>query len=587
MPRREEESTFPPPGGGKEEIRVTHLRPYLLRLSEERGEAAVKALLSSAGLPLGILEDETRWISVSAMLRVLHLLAAALGEDAIGSRGAWMVHPDILGSYVRMLRIAATPEDAFRYLTSNAAENNRAGTFAYEAVSPGVVEIKYTPRPEVETSQADRLLCLARKAEFAAIPRIWGLEEAAVEDLSCLWQGDTCCKYSLRYNFHQRKHLPWATLLGALICGAALALSQSWVAVLIGLFVGAGLGAAVGFLADKVTYQQLRRTFEQNRIAALERGLEQRGQSKDAAGDLSGATLGRKYRILRRIGSGGIGAVYSAEHVALGSRVAIKVLRGAAAIDASEIARLRREAQVQVSIKHPNVVRTLDLDQMPDGSIYVVMELLRGISVAERLQRHGPLTPAFAVPIFVQVCRALSAAHQLGIIHRDLKPANVFICEDDVAKVLDFGMSKFAEADTLTEHGYTLGTPEYMSPEQCIGAPVEPRTDLYALGVLMYEALTGELPIQTRHRRDLLELHQRTVPPSMRERRPDLDLPQALDNVVMSCLGKRAAERPASARDLETLLMGVDLHALPLEYPPGTPWRMSTRNPPSSSSSIS
>jgi len=581
---KEEESTFPPPGGGKEEIRASHLKPYLLRLREERGEGAVKALLSTAGLPSGVLEDETRWISVAAMQRGLRSLAAALGEEAIGSCGPWMVHPEILGSYVRMLRIAATPEDAFRFLTTNAAETNRAGTFSCETMSPGHIEIQYTPRPEVETSQSDRLLCLARRAEFASIPRIWGLEEASVEDLSCLSRGDACCKYSIHYSFQRRKNLPWAVLIGAAICGVALALSQSWVAVLIGVLIGGGLGAVAGFLSDKVADQQVLRTFEQNRISALERGLELRGQTNDHAGDLSGATLGGKYRILRRIGSGGIGAVYAAEHLALGSRVAIKVLRGAAAVDASEIARLRREAQIQVSIKHPNVLRTLDLDQMPDGSIYVVMELLRGVSVSERLQRRGPLAPAFAVPLFVQVCRALSAAHQLGVIHRDLKPANVFICEDDTAKILDFGMSKFAEAETLTEHGYTLGTPEYMSPEQCIGAPVEPRTDLYALGVLMYEALTGELPIQTRHRRDLLELHQRAVPPSMRERRPDLDIPQALDNAVMACLAKRAAERPASARDLETLLLGVNLSGLPMEYPTGTPWRNGGRKTPSASS---
>ncbi|MDX2055697.1 MAG: protein kinase [Polyangiaceae bacterium] len=584
MLRKEEESTFPPPGGGKEEIRASHLKPYLLRLREERGEGAVKALLSTAGLPPGILDDETRWISVAAMQRGLRSLASALGEDAIGSRGPWMVHPEILGGYVRMLRIAATPEDGLRYLATNAAETNRAGTFIYENLEPGHSEVRYTPRPEVETNQSDRLLCLARKAEFASIPRIWGLEDARVEDLACLSQGDVACKYSIHYSFKHRSKLPFFAVGGAAICGIVLALSQSWVAVLIGIAIGAGVGAALGSLSDKVAHQQLIRTFEQNRISALERGLELRGQTKDAAGDLSGSTLGGKYRILRRIGSGGIGAVYAAEHVALGSRVAIKVLRGAAAADASEIARLRREAQVQVSIKHPNVVRTLDLDQMPDGSIYVVMELLRGVSVAERLQRRGPLTPAFAVPIFIQVCRALAAAHQLGVVHRDLKPANVFICEDDSAKVLDFGMSKFAEADTLTEHGYTLGTPEYMSPEQCIGAPVESRTDLYALGVLMYEALTGELPIQTRNRRDLLELHQRTVPPSMRERRPDLDIPQALDNAVMMCLAKRAAERPASARELEGLLLEVDLAGLPLEYPPGTPWRVSSRNAPSSSS---
>src|SRR4029077_8346742 len=121
---------------------------------------------------------------------------------------------------------------------------------------------------------------------------------------------------------------------------------------------------------------------------ALERGLEVRGQFHEPAGDMVGSVLGGKYRILRKIGSGGIGVVYSAEHVAIGTEVAVKVLRGAAAMDASEIARLRREARVQGSIEHPNVVRTLDLDELPDGSIYVVMELLRGNSLATLLKHN-------------------------------------------------------------------------------------------------------------------------------------------------------------------------------------------------------
>src|SRR5690606_27551978 len=150
----------------------------------------------------------------------------------------------------------------------------------------------------------------------------------------------------------------------------------------------------------------------------------------------------------------------------------------------AEIARLRREARVQVSIEHPNVVRGLDLDQLPDGSIFVVMELLEGESLAARLKTKGSPSAEKAVPIFRKVCDALSAAHQLGVVHRDLKPGNVFLCSDGTVKVLDFGMSKFTEAEALTQDGYTLGTPEYMAPEQCIGAPVDARTDLYAFGVL-------------------------------------------------------------------------------------------------------
>src|SRR6185369_616847 len=147
-------------------------------------------------------------------------------------------------------------------------------------------------------------------------------------------------------------------------------------------------------------------------------------------------------------------------------------------------------------------------------------ELLRGNSLASLLKHNGLVAPGFAVPMFLQVCRALWAAHQLGVVHRDLKPGNIFICDDKVVKVLDFGMSKFSEAESLTQDGYTLGTPEYMAPEQCIGAPVDARTDLYALGVMMFEAVTGDLPIRGRNRRELLELHQRAIPRTIIEARP-------------------------------------------------------------------
>ena len=131
-------------------------------------------------------------------------------------------------------------------------------------------------------------------------------------------------------------------------------------------------------------------------------------------------------------------------------------------------------------------------------------------------------------------------------------------------------MSKLASAESLTQAGYTLGTPEYMAPEQCIGAQVEPRTDIYALGVLMYEALTGELPIVAQSRRELLDLHQRQIPTPMRERRPDLPIPEELDQAVMKCLKKRLNERPKSAAQLEQMLAAVPLEGLAMAYPPGT-----------------
>lgn len=569
--------SLPQAGGGKEELRAALLKPYLLRMRDERGEPATRALLSTVGVPIAVLEDETLWLSLAAARRALSAIAVALGDDAIAHRGPWMTHPETLGGYVRMLRVASVPLDAYRYLTANAGETTRVGTFELTEAGRGRALIIYRPRPEAAHEQVDRLLCLARRSELEAVPRIWGLEDAIVEDESCIVQGDECCKYVVRWNPSRRRRVPAGAAASALLCGGAVAASGSWLGAGIACGVGGVLGGAIGALLDRISEERAARVFEKNRIAALERGLELRGQFRVPPGDLTGTILGGKYRIMRKIGSGGIGAVYAAEHIALGSQVAIKVLRGAAAADASEIARLRREAQVQVSIEHPNVVRVFDLDQMPDGSIYVVMELLRGFSLAERLRENGPVAPGEAIPIFRQVCQALDAAHRLGVVHRDLKPGNIFICEDRTVKVLDFGMSKLTGAESLTQDGYTLGTPEYMSPEQCIGAPVDARADVYAFGVLMYEALTGEIPLRGRHRRELLDLHQRTMPQYLRDKRPDLEIPPELDAAVMVCLAKRAAERPATARALDQLLGAVPTEGLLDEYPAGMGRRRNSR----------
>jgi serine/threonine-protein kinase len=390
------------------------------------------------------------------------------------------------------------------------------------------------------------------------LPRLWGLADAELTDPECLARGDTRCTYVVGWSSPaQRKLLPIATLGGAVVGAAAVAVAGSWMASAIAGVIGGAAGAAVGFLQERIKSERASRVLERHRIAALERGLERRGALRAMPGDLVGAVLGGKYRVKQRIGTGGIGTVYAAEHIALGSNVAVKVLRGAAAEDAAEIARLRREAQVQVFVEHPNVVQTLDLDQMPDGSIYVVMELMHGATLGKWLKTLGPLSPTTAIRSFVQVCRALDAAHRLGIVHRDMKPGNIFLCDDGTVKVLDFGMSKLSEAESLTQQGYTLGTPEYMSPEQCVGAILDGRSDLYSLGVVMYEALTGQLPFKANTRRELLKMHQQVEPVKMRDRRPDLHIPRELDHAVLACLRKTPAERPAAAAELEKRLLAA------------------------------
>lgn len=570
--------------GGKEELRASLLKTYLLRLRSEKGERAVQQLLAGSGIDPSVVDNA--WVSRLAARRALRAIAVQLGRDAIRNRGAWVTHPEALGVLVRMMRGSERPVDAYQYLAQNAREATRIGTWDIEQAKDqrglrkdvGSVRMTYRARnggADDSTERADpdgeELLCDARAAELASLPRIWGLQDADVAHESCIARGAEACVYDVSWTAQRSRA---GLLVGAIAAGAAsggmVAVAGGFVAGALAATLGVVLGGGAGFMWDRSRDDRAARVFERNRIAALERGLELRGELEATPGDLTGTVLGGKYRIGRKIGSGGIGVVYAAEHVTLGHEVAVKVLRGAAARDAGEIARLRREAYIQVHIEHPNVVRVLDLDQMPDGSIYVIMERLVGRSLAEKLSRDGVLTAGFAIPVFIDVCRALQAAHKKGVVHRDLKPGNIFLCEEGVAKVLDFGMSKLASAESLTQAGYTLGTPEYMAPEQCIGAQVESRTDIYALGVMMYEALTGELPIIAQHRRELLDLHQRQIPIPMRHRRPDLPIPEALDLAILKCLKKRLNERPKSAAELEQLLAAVPVAGLPKSYPPGT-----------------
>ncbi len=583
--------------GGKEELRASVLKTYLLRLRTEKGDRAVRQLLAGAGIEPSAVDNETGWVSQLAAKRALRAVADLLGRDAIRHRGDWVTHPEALGVLVRMLRAAERPVDAYRYLAQNAREATRVGTWEMDEPAgdkskrPGdVTRVKLTYRwrtdagdepPDRSDAEGEELLCDARAAELASMPRIWGLDDALVQHDSCIAKGADACVYDVRWTTRRsREGLIFGAAGAGIAFGAIVGATGGALSGGIACVLGAALGGAGGFLWDRSREDRASRVFERNRIAALERGLELRGELGATPGDLAGTVLGGKYRIGRKIGSGGIGVVYAAEHVTLGHEVAVKVLRGAAARDGGEIARLRREAYIQVHVEHPNVVRVMDLDQMPDGSIYVVMERLVGRSLADKLARDGLIAPGLAIPVYIDVCRALHAAHKKGVVHRDLKPGNIFLCDDGISKVLDFGMSKLATAESLTQTGYTLGTPEYMAPEQCIGAQVEPRTDIYALGVMMYEALTGELPIVAANRRELLDLHQRQIPTPMRLRRPDLPIPEALDAAVMKCLKKRLNERPRSAAELEQLLAAVPREGLPTSYPPGTSRRAPSNKKP-------
>jgi serine/threonine protein kinase len=238
--------------------------------------------------------------------------------------------------------------------------------------------------------------------------------------------------------------------------------------------------------------------------------------------------------------------------LALERDVAVKLTRAAPSAEPAAAGRFLREVKSAAKIRHEHVVEVFDVGEDEGGDLFYVMELLEGEPLSRRLQREGRLSPASAVHIAAQVCAALDAAHQGGVIHRDLKPANVMLLrrgrDDAFVKLIDFGISKTAEAHTMpTRTGEILGTIGYMAPEQIKGDSVDARTDLYALGVMLYRALTGTNVFEDRGLPAAVHDHLETAPMKLRERAPEAGIPPALDAAVLRCLAKRPADRFASA----------------------------------------
>ena len=274
-------------------------------------------------------------------------------------------------------------------------------------------------------------------------------------------------------------------------------------------------------------------------------------------------TLAGRYKVTRKIGEGGMGAVYEAQHLAIGKRVAVKVLLEKYAEKQDIVARLQQEARLASSIGHPNIVDINDIDQTDDDRTFVVMEFLEGESLAQMIHRDGPLDPPRLIAIAAQVADALAAAHEKGIVHRDVKPENVFITQrggHDFVKVVDFGISKAMkpqhvegepESPRLTQTGMVLGTPLYMSPEQARGEDdLDHRIDVYALGVIMYEAITGEVPFRGSNYLAIISQVLGAEPRSPRDSRPDLSVTEALEAVILKAMAKDRVVRYQTMREL-------------------------------------
>jgi serine/threonine protein kinase len=273
------------------------------------------------------------------------------------------------------------------------------------------------------------------------------------------------------------------------------------------------------------------------------------------------------YRLLQQIGEGGMGRVFVAEHVRLGRKVALKLLRPEFSGNPEAVKRFFDEARAVNCISHENIIEVSDFVENPQGSSFYIMELLHGIDLGDLEAREGILDLSRVLPIAIQVCSALGAAHEVGIVHRDLKPDNIFLIERpgcrEFVKLLDFGVAKLMndavdEASTFrSSAGLVVGTPDYMAPEQALGHAVDHLADVYAMGVILFEMAAGRRPFVGKTARDLMVQHMNALPPRPSLLNPASRIPEDLEELILACLQKDPAQRPRTIHEVEQRLRAI------------------------------
>ena len=274
------------------------------------------------------------------------------------------------------------------------------------------------------------------------------------------------------------------------------------------------------------------------------------------AGPRTGTVFAGRYEILGTLGKGGMGTVYRALDRELDDEVAVKVLQPAAFDEGTiVVVTLKQEIRLAQKITHQNVVRTHDFGEA-DGLRFLTMEYVPGMTLRDILDKKGALALAPGLQIAKQLCRGLAAVHEAGIIHRDIKPPNIMVLPNGIVKLMDFGIARAAEgADPATQGGQTVGTPYYMSPEQVRGRELDARSDIYSVGVVLYELFAGKRPIEGRELGEVMRKHVSYEPEPITALRPDL--PDLLERVLMPCLAKNPAQRPPTANDLYGALQRI------------------------------
>ena len=271
-------------------------------------------------------------------------------------------------------------------------------------------------------------------------------------------------------------------------------------------------------------------------------------RSASGSTDLVGSIVADRYHIMKKLGEGGMGQVYLAEHVKMGRKSALKVMHPGMKSDVDAISRFNREAANASRIAHPNVAAVYDFGETPDGIIYLAMEFVDGPPLTKIIEQQGALQPKRAAEIVRQTAEALAVAHDMGIVHRDLKPDNIMIAKTrdggDLVKVVDFGIAKAAgnEAQKVTKTGLVVGTPDYMSPEQLAGDKLDGRSDLYSLALVAFNMLTGVLPFPSDSQQESMIMRLTDRPKTLSEMRPEVAWPADVQAVM-----DRALERDVNA----------------------------------------